>query len=62
MRVFPVASSRRLEASPDSWRVGLVVGLERAEGIDQATLREASLERLADTCQPLLRALQLLTP
>ena len=37
-------------------------GLERAEGIDQATLREASLERLADTCQPLLRALQLLTP
>ncbi|HEX8955277.1 MAG TPA: cobyric acid synthase [Burkholderiaceae bacterium] len=33
-------------------------GLDRAQGVDQAALREASLERLADTCEPLLRALR----
>ena len=33
-------------------------GLDRAQGVDQAALREASLERLADTCDPLLRALR----
>ena len=37
-------------------------GLDRAQGVDQAALREASLERLADTCQPLLQALTLLEP
>ncbi len=36
-------------------------GLDQAQGLDQAALREASLERLADTCQPLLNALQTLT-
>lgn len=33
-------------------------GLDGAQGVDQAALREASLERLADTCQPLLDALR----
>ncbi|MBV8634513.1 MAG: cobyric acid synthase CobQ, partial [Burkholderiaceae bacterium] len=33
-------------------------GLEQAQGVDQAALREASLERLADTCRPLLQALR----
>ena len=37
-------------------------GLDGAQGIGQAALREASLERLADTCQPLLRALRSLKP
>jgi adenosylcobyric acid synthase len=32
-------------------------GLDRAQGVDQAALREASLERLADTCLPLMKAL-----
>ena len=37
-------------------------GLDGAQGVDQAALREASLERLADTCEPLLRALIALKP